>query len=86
MLIGNRNGVTTYEFSLYDGDGGYEDHVFSAPLEPHQIEKILDLVASRHYDPEAAHSLMDDLLIALALDAGHQNVVEAFYNTPKWYA
>ena len=85
MLIGKRKGRTTYSFTLYNGVG-YEDHVFSAPLEPEQIEKILGLVVNSHGDPEVAHLLMDGLLIALANDAGHQNVIEAFYDTPKWYA
>jgi hypothetical protein len=91
MLIGNRNGRTSYHFTLLvDNEcAGFEDHVFFAPLEAKHISQILDLAkraAEEEDDPETAHMIMDGLLVALANDAGHQNVVEAFYNTPRWYA
>lgn len=37
-------------------------------------------------DTERAHSAADDVLVALLVDLGFDEVVEAYNDMPKWYA
>lgn len=37
-------------------------------------------------DKERAHKIADDILCNILLDLGLEEIVNAFYDVPKWYA
>lgn len=37
-------------------------------------------------DPEAAHYIADDILCDVLIELGYENLVDLFYEVPKWYA
>lgn len=37
-------------------------------------------------DTETAHARADEILCELLLSLGHEDVVDAWYDVPRWYA
>lgn len=53
------------------------------------LEKMIDIkkdCESDLIDKESAHKIADDILCNILLDLGLEEIVNAFYDVPKWYA
>jgi hypothetical protein len=86
MLIGTRKGRKSYHFTYYDGCE-YVDFRVGSPLPQEGIDRVLEAVkiCDEQGDPEAAHSLIDGLLVAIADSHGYEDVVGLFNTIRKWY-